>query len=168
MRGVRAHHVVPLYVRLLSYMRANLILTVWARSLPECGHSFCEKCLVSWFSTTQAQHMSANPQLEGNRATLAGQLHAFVQMAPNLHAYGPHGQHHIRAILAELRRHRPEYTCPSCRKEVLNRPVEDFRLKAVINHIAGMMGETNPREDGLVHQGAGPFDHFFAAPISAR
>ncbi|KAF8549025.1 hypothetical protein OG21DRAFT_1448408 [Imleria badia] len=135
-------------------------------TLPECGHSFCEICLVDWFSTTQVQHLTANPQLDDNRAALVGQLHAFVQMVPNLHAYGPHGQQHVRAILAELRRHRPEYTCPSCRKQVLNKPVEDFRLKSLIKDIAEMMGETC--KDTSLHQGSGPFDHFFAAPISAR
>lgn len=112
--------------------------------------------------------MTANPQLDDNRAALAGQLHRFVQMVPNLHAYGPHGQHHVRAVLAELRRHRPEYTCPSCRKEVLNKPVEDFRLKGLIKEIAGMKGETNSPTGASRHGGTSPFDHFFAAPISAR
>ncbi|KAG6370977.1 hypothetical protein JVT61DRAFT_10691 [Boletus reticuloceps] len=110
--------------------------------------------------------MTANPQLDDSRAVLAGQLHAFVQMVPNLHAYGLHGQQHVRAVLAELRRHRPDYTCPSCRKEVLNKPVEDFRLKELINQIAGLMGETEPHKDTLARRGSGsgPFDHFFAAP----
>lgn len=110
--------------------------------------------------------MTANPQLDQNRAALAGQLHRFVQMIPNLHLYGPHGQYHVRAVLAELRRHRPEYTCPSCRKEVLNKPVEDFRLKSLVKEIAGMMGETNSRI-GTSHRGTGPFDNFFAAPVLA-
>ncbi|KAF8441773.1 hypothetical protein L210DRAFT_896447 [Boletus edulis BED1] len=142
-------------------------LTMWCPYiLPECGHSFCEKCLVDWFSTTQARHMTANPQLDDSRSALAGQLHAFVQMVPNLHAYGLHGQQHVRAVLAGLRRHRPDYTCPSCRKEVLNKPVEGFRLKDLINQIAGLMGETEPHKDTLAHRGSGsgPFDHFFAAP----
>lgn len=112
--------------------------------------------------------MTANPQLDDNRAALAGQLDRLVQMVPNLHAYGPHGQQHLRAILDALRRHRPEYICPTCRKGVLNKPVEDFRLKGLINHIAGMLGETNSHEDASLHRGSGPFDHFFAAPISAK
>ena len=109
--------------------------------------------------------MTANPQLDNNRVALAGHIQTFIQMVPNLHAYGPHGQVHVRAVLAELRRHRPEYTCPSCRKEVLNKPVEDFRMKDLIWKIAGMMGETNSPKATSFHRGSGPFDHFFAAPI---
>lgn len=111
--------------------------------------------------------MTANPQLDDNRAALAGQIQTLIQMVPNLHTYGPHGQVHARAVFAELRRHRPEYTCPSCRKEVLNKPIENFRLKDLVREIAGMLGETNSRKATSSRRGSSPFDAFFAAPILA-
>ncbi|KAG9307875.1 hypothetical protein JVU11DRAFT_13132 [Chiua virens] len=143
-------------------------VTMWSPyTLSECGHSFCKECLIDWFSRAQAQHMTANPHLDAYRGPIAGQLHNLVQMVPNLHAYGPHGQNHLRAILVELQRHRPEYNCPTCRKEVLNKPVEDFRLKGLITEIAERMGETNSHEGMTSHPGPGPFDDLFAAPIAA-
>lgn len=110
--------------------------------------------------------MTANAQLEENRAALAEQIQALIQMIPNLHAYGHHGQRHMQAVLSELRRHRPEYTCPSCRKQVLNQPIEDFRLKDLIGQISELLGEADSRK-GTSQRVTGPFDNFFAAPMLA-
>lgn len=51
---------------------------------------------------------------------------------------------------------------------MLNKPVEDFRLKGLIKEIAGMVGETSSPKDASLDRGSGPFDHFFAAPIVAK
>ncbi|KAF8835552.1 hypothetical protein BDN67DRAFT_418487 [Paxillus ammoniavirescens] len=140
--------------------------------LPDCGHCFCQNCLVDWFSTTQAQHMQANPQYDANRAALAGQLRGLIHSVHNIQALvGPHGHQHVQAMLTQFHRLQPEYTCPSCRKEAVHKPVEDFRLKALVREIAGSMGESSPRKELLRNRGvpsSGPFDAFFPTPTMGR
>jgi hypothetical protein len=38
----------------------------------------------------------------------------------------------------------PVYNCPSCRKEVETRPVQDFMLKSIVRAIGQAMGEIIP------------------------
>ncbi|KIK91303.1 hypothetical protein PAXRUDRAFT_830957 [Paxillus rubicundulus Ve08.2h10] len=140
--------------------------------LPDCGHCFCQDCLVDWFGTTQAQHMQANPQYDANRAALAGQLRGLIHSIHNIHTLmGPHGHQHVQAMLTQFHRLQPEYTCPSCRKEAVNKPVEDFRLKTLVREIAGSMGESSPRQEVSRNRGvpgSGPFDGFFPTPTLER
>jgi len=60
---------------------------------------------------------------------------------------------------------RPEYTCPSCRKPVKTRPVEDFPLKALIRTLAAATGENSPQKPEKPRSGtakpSGPWDGFF-------
>jgi hypothetical protein len=65
---------------------------------------------------------------------------------------------------------RPEYTCPTCRKEVKNKPVEDFALKSVVRTLAGAMGEHSPTKKANGRGGGngkaqGPWDGFFSAGL---
>lgn len=72
-------------------------------------------------------------------------------------------QHHAVAIGP-----RPVYTCPVCREEVKNKPVEDFALKGVVRTLAGAMGESSPgkKANGRAGNGrAGPWDGFFSAGL---
>ncbi|KAL4074343.1 hypothetical protein V8B97DRAFT_2020852 [Scleroderma yunnanense] len=130
--------------------------------LPGCGHCFCQDCLVDWFSTTQAHFMANHPDYEPRRAFAYNQLRELLSSIPVL--LNPRIQHQIQALLADLWKLQPEYTCPSCRKSVVTAPVEDFRLKALVRHISGLQGESSPhKERGHGHgiTNLRPFDTFF-------
>ncbi|CDO75641.1 hypothetical protein BN946_scf184743.g1 [Trametes cinnabarina] len=123
-------------------------------------------CLQDWFSTALAQHMAANPQ------------------------YNPQGivPHHWRAALArqdlsiiarrQIEREiamlmdatpQPSYTCPTCRLEVRNKPAENFVVKHLVRTVAGIQGESCPKEDPLPrlgHRLEGHWDGFF--PVFRR
>ncbi|KAI6000778.1 hypothetical protein EDD15DRAFT_1793764 [Pisolithus albus] len=129
--------------------------------LPDCGHCFCEDCLVGWFTTTQVKFMHSNPDYDPQHAMAHGQLHVLLKSIPAI--LNPHVRQQLKALLSKLRQMRPEYTCPSCRKTAVTKPVEDFRLKALVKHISDLQGEVNPPESSHSHPVAstGPFDAFF-------
>lgn len=68
-------------------------------------------------------------------------------------------------------RPQPQYTCPTCREAVKNRPVEDFALKALVRTVAAAVGENSPRKQLAEIPGRGttrappvksdPWDIFF-------
>lgn len=132
--------------------------------LPDCGHCFCQGCLVSWFTTTQVKFMSSHPDYDAQRAMVHGQLCVLLNSIPAL--LNPHMQQQLKALLLNLRKMQPEHTCPSCRKSVVKKPVEDFRLKALVKHISDLRGDASPRELSPYHLVAstGPFDAFFPDP----
>jgi hypothetical protein len=62
------------------------------------------------------------------------------------------------------------YTCPKCRETILNKPVEVYALKTLVQAIAKAQGETTPKKDAppankskvkAKAAGAGPWDNFF-------
>lgn len=132
--------------------------------LPDCGHSFCQDCLVDWFTTTKAKFMNSHPDYDAQRAMVLGPLRILLNSIPAL--LNPYVQQQLKALLINLRRMQPEHTCPSCRKPVVTKPVENFRLKALVRHISDLQGEPTPHEPLRYHPvlGTGPFDVFFPDP----
>ncbi|KAI6129409.1 hypothetical protein EDD16DRAFT_1471574 [Pisolithus croceorrhizus] len=112
--------------------------------LPDCGHCFCQDCLVGWFTTTQVKFMNSHPDYDPQHAMAHGQLHVLLKSIPAI--LNPNVRQQLKALLVKLRKMRPEYTCPSCRKTAVTKPVEDFRLKALVRHISDLQGEACPQE----------------------
>lgn len=56
--------------------------------------------------------------------------------------YNHHYAHLLGATMPQ-----PNYTCPTCREQVRNPPVEDFNLKAIVRAVASVQGESSPRKE---------------------
>ena len=133
-------------------------------SLPECGHTFCQPCLEGWFNTTLVQHMAVHPNYSPNTPNpMFNGLPIQDLMAQNaqirlyLQQMFPHYQPPVPA---------PQYTCPTCREPVKNRPVEDYALKSLVRTISGAAGEHSPkksigRQRLRVGRRTGTWDAFF-------
>jgi len=111
--------------------------------------------------------MASHPDYDARRVITDNQLRGLLSGIPVL--LNPQVKHQIQALLTNLQKFQPEYTCPSCRKSVLTKPVEDFRLKSLVRHIAGLQGESSPRKKRAHGHGGtnvGPFDGFFSTPTT--
>ncbi|KII92026.1 hypothetical protein PLICRDRAFT_172182 [Plicaturopsis crispa FD-325 SS-3] len=124
-------------------------LKLWTPSSLACGHTFCQKCLTDWFSTTltkfMADHPHYNPNNPGGRPAVPANL---LQAIHRLHEYPPHQQQMLLDQYAQYQHvpGAPAYTCPTCRVEVKARPLELYTLKALVHTLAAGMGESAPQE----------------------
>ncbi|KAJ4476095.1 hypothetical protein C8J55DRAFT_562137 [Lentinula edodes] len=114
-------------------------MKIWTPYTLKCGHTYCQSCLQDWFSTTLVQHMAANPNYSVNQPQ-----HPYG--ADTYAAYPGFAQHHYMHLLGAATP-QPHYTCPLCRKQVRNPPVENFNLKKIMRAVASVQGETSPRKE---------------------
>jgi hypothetical protein len=157
LRGMHGKIMVAAYVSVMPYRLVSPLKRSCNR-LPDCGHVFCQTCLQDWFNTTLAHFSATHPHYDANNPVL--HLQAFP-----------------RALQAAAYQQAPQYTCPTCRAIVQNRPVEVFALKALVRTVATAVGESSPakppavpnlragknRVQGVqaVVQAVGPWDRFF-------
>ncbi|EKM80794.1 hypothetical protein AGABI1DRAFT_126832 [Agaricus bisporus var. burnettii JB137-S8] len=94
--------------------------------LPGCGHTFCLSCLRDWFGMTHAQFLQTNPHWNPN-AQNQNILRIRSLLRPE---YLVHPQ--IQHEMLHIQQPQPQFTCPTCRKRVYQRPVEVYALKSLI------------------------------------
>ena len=138
------------------HMSVGCSIMIWSLTrrcdrLPECGHIFCQACLQDWFNTTLAHFLATHPDYDAN-----------------------HPMRHVQAFPHLAHMQIPQYTCPTCRTTVQNRPVEVFALKTLVRTIATAAGESSPAKPPAVMnlrgrksraqgiQAIGPWDGFFS------
>ncbi|KAF9021867.1 hypothetical protein BDZ89DRAFT_1042522 [Hymenopellis radicata] len=103
--------------------------------LPQCGHTFCKKCLRDWFSTKMAQHQTVHPDYDAKSP---------IPIPHPLQEAVDHGRiipAQLTALLLQIDIRGPVFTCPTCREAIRTRPIESFALRRLVQSVAGAQGE---------------------------
>lgn len=115
-------------------------------SLPDCGHSFCQPCLQSWFSKTKTEFMATHPQNTPEQLANGAVLAQLIQtIAHNSQLVN---ERHAMNMFWHYMPPHPAYTCPTCREPVRSRPTEVFTLKSLVRTISAAAGESSPQKKG--------------------
>ena len=103
-------------------------------SLTECGHVFCLGCLLNWFDSTHVQFLNSHPEY----TPLSPHFKEVLRRPFEFH------QDFYRLSMHMTQHPGPRYTCPSCRKAVNRRPVEDFKVKGLVSWLGSVQGIKPP------------------------
>ena len=92
----------------------------------DCGHSFCDRCVFTWFKTKLNDHIGNHGGYDARSFVPAPWILALKDR--NL-PWVARLTILARADEALLRSSHPRYTCPSCRRHVKNAPIPNLSLK---------------------------------------
>jgi hypothetical protein len=107
-------------------------------SLTECGHVFCLGCTLDWFDNVHVQFLNSHPEYTPLPPYFQAVLRRPFEYPQDFYRVSLYMAHHPG----------PQYTCPSCRKAVTRRPVEDFKVKALASWLGSVQG-LNPPESRI-------------------
>ncbi|KAI0055273.1 hypothetical protein BV25DRAFT_1843072 [Artomyces pyxidatus] len=82
--------------------------------LPDCGHTFCQACLIDWFGTIRTAHLNAHPD---HNMDLPQQLSGITK---------------------------PLYTCPTCRAVARARPCTSIVTTKTVELVSRFSQEKEP------------------------
>lgn len=102
--------------------------------LTECGHVFCLGCILDWFDNTHVRFLNSHPEYTPLPPYFQGVLRRPFEFPQDFFRVSMHMAHHPG----------PQYTCPSCRMAVTRRPVEDFKVKALVSWLGSVQGIKPP------------------------
>ncbi|KAG1745539.1 uncharacterized protein EDB91DRAFT_153173 [Suillus paluster] len=132
--------------------------------LLDCGHSYCERCLKSWFDETLTKYIRAHPTYIMDRDPVPPNFPHFLQtLAPYISLQL---RTQLHATFNNFRQQQPEYTCPGCRKEVTGKPVVNYAIKDIVSVVGSVLGQPDTQREWSSTSGRGqqmgPFDGFFS------
>ncbi|KAK1225356.1 zinc ion binding [Marasmius sp. AFHP31] len=128
-----------------------------------CGHTFCSKCLSSWFNQVLADFKVTFTHYQPGRRTYHYQLteedHSTIARAGLAHE--------LAVVLADKRYPHPAYTCPACRSPVERPPSQNYSLKDLATAVAETKGAGLPghSDETQWHQFWPPQSELFQATL---
>lgn len=142
MRDLHNENVVALPVRIGPHSSSTMI-SESDSSLTECGHVFCLGCLLNWFDSTHVHFLNRHPGYTPLPPYFEKVLRRPFEFPDDFYRISKHMAKHPG----------PEYTCPSCRNAVTRRPVEDFKVKALVSWLGSAQGIKPP--ESIIPPGTG-------------
>jgi hypothetical protein len=144
-------------MRMWTPYRCALIHLVSLRSstdanfrLTECGHVFCLGCLLNWFDDIHVRFLNTHP----GYTPLPQQLKAVLRRPLDFPLECSRAYAYISQFPS------PKYTCPSCRTAVTRRPIEDFKVKALVSWLGSVQGVEPPKPRIRPGEGDKVFDGY--------
>ncbi|KAI0344699.1 hypothetical protein BDW22DRAFT_1326623 [Trametopsis cervina] len=130
-----------------------------------CGHTFCQPCLMDWFSTLLATFLQSNPGYDPHPPS----ARQYIQRArhPRVSAHQRQAlQRAIRTLYED--NIKPTLTCPKCREALPSAPIECYALKGIAQSVAKasgkIRGDDAARRAAATRRSEGIWDGFFPQP----